>query len=167
MALTVVQLSSQVYQCSAMALVCCTSELTGQALKSRGLLPAQVSTAEGRFLVSKPNTISTKVAHDALAKAFPEYQFPAGLDEPSRIIVDNSKVRALQHQSIGMWPVSSAASFDLMICTLWPAWTADCTLVPWLPAACSDNLGACWGCHSTHTVRSSGLSMLSMLSKCM
>ena len=58
------------------------------------MLAPQVPTAQGRFLVSNPMTIPSKVAHDALAKAFPEYQFPAGKDEPSKVVIDNSKVRA-------------------------------------------------------------------------
>ena len=53
----------------------------------------QVPTAQGRFLVSNPMTIPSKVAHDALAKAFPKYKFPEGKDEPSKHVIDNSKAR--------------------------------------------------------------------------
>ena len=48
--------------------------------------------AQGRFLVSNPMTVPSKVAHDALAAAFPEYKFPEGKDEPSKVVIDNSKV---------------------------------------------------------------------------
>ena len=57
-------------------------------------LHPQVPTAQGRYLVSNSMTVSTKVARDALAKAFPGYQFPAGQDTPSKLVIDNSKVRA-------------------------------------------------------------------------
>ena len=56
------------------------------------MLARQVPTAQGRFLVSNPMTVPSKVAHDALAKAFPEYKFPEGKDEPSKVVIDNSKV---------------------------------------------------------------------------
>ena len=58
------------------------------------LLHPQVPTAQGRYLVSNSMTVSTKVVRDALAKAFPSYQFPAGQDTPSKLVIDNSKVRA-------------------------------------------------------------------------
>lgn len=59
----------------------------------------QVPTAQGRFLVSNPMTIPSKVAHDALAKAFPNYKFPEGKDEPSKHVIDNSKVRTLRQHA--------------------------------------------------------------------
>ena len=63
-------------------------------------MPApQVPSAQGRFLVSNPMTIPSRVAHDALAKAFPGYKFPAGKDEPSKVVIDNSKA----------WPPPSAS----------------------------------------------------------
>lgn len=61
--------------------------------EKHGVLPPQVPTAQGRFLVSNPMTIPSKVAHDALAKAFPDYKFPEGKDEPSKHVIDNLKVR--------------------------------------------------------------------------
>ena len=63
-------------------------------LEEHGLLALQVPTAAGRFLVSNPVTIPSKVAHDALAKAFPGYKFPECKDEPPKHVIDNSKVRA-------------------------------------------------------------------------
>ncbi|KAK9842312.1 hypothetical protein WJX81_005982 [Elliptochloris bilobata] len=53
---------------------------------------AEVPTAQGRFLVSNPMTVSSKVANKALSKAFPNYTFPPGKDEPPKVVIDNSKV---------------------------------------------------------------------------
>ncbi len=42
--------------------------------------------------MSNAATICTKVIHDALAEAFPDYKFPPGKDEPAKTVIDNAKV---------------------------------------------------------------------------
>ena len=42
--------------------------------------------------MSNAETIGTKVIHDALAEAFPDYKFPPGKDEPAKTVIDNAKV---------------------------------------------------------------------------
>ncbi len=52
----------------------------------------QVPDAHGRYLMSNPSTIPSKVVSEALRSAFPQYKFPPGKDEPSKKVIDNSKV---------------------------------------------------------------------------
>ena len=59
-----------------------------------GMVPApQVPTASGRYILSHSHTLSSKFVCDTLAKRFPQYKFPAGEDQPSKQILDNSKAR--------------------------------------------------------------------------
>lgn len=52
----------------------------------------QVPEAHGRYITSHASTTSTKTLSDILQKRFPQYKFPAGEDQPSKEVIDNSKV---------------------------------------------------------------------------
>jgi len=55
----------------------------------------QVPDAHGRYLMSNPSTIPSKAVSEALRSAFPQYKFPPGKDEPSKKVIDISKVWTL------------------------------------------------------------------------
>ena len=55
---------------------------------------AEIPGAKGRHLVTQGSTVPTKRLVDALSKAFPDFKFPTVKKEPSKDVIDNSKVGA-------------------------------------------------------------------------
>ena len=55
---------------------------------------AEIPEAKGRHLVTQGSTVPTKRLVDALSKAFPDFKFPSVKQEPSKDVIDNSKVGA-------------------------------------------------------------------------
>ena len=72
-----------------------THGLSSSASMRSLCLRVQVPEAHGRYICSHSSTISTKTLSDILQKRFPQYKFPAGDDQPSKEVWDNSKVRRL------------------------------------------------------------------------
>ena len=64
----------------------------------------QVPEAHGRYICSHSSTISTKTLSDILQKRFPQYKFPTGDDQPSKEVIDNSKVRPLIPKGVDINP---------------------------------------------------------------
>ena len=60
---------------------------------SRGhILAAENEGAQGRYIISQPDTVPTRIVLDALKKRFPHYKFLNGSDEEPQPLLDNTKV---------------------------------------------------------------------------
>ena len=60
---------------------------------SRGhILAAENESAQGRYIISQPDTVPTRIVLDALKKRFPHYKFLDGKDEEPQPLLDNTKV---------------------------------------------------------------------------
>ena len=59
---------------------------------------AEIPEAKGRHLITQRSTVPTKRLVDALSKAFPDFKFPSVKTEPSKEVIDNSKVGVTAHK---------------------------------------------------------------------
>ena len=81
----------------------------------------QVPEAQGRYICSHSSIISTKTLSDILQKRFPQYKFPAGDDQPSKEVIDNSKVRpsipkGRRHKPLYLFPPQTRRQFQRQFC---------------------------------------------------
>ena len=56
------------------------------------VLAAENKSAQGRYIISQPDTVPTSILLDALKKRFPHYKFLDGKQEEPQPLLDNTKV---------------------------------------------------------------------------